>query len=121
MGLSLGSMIRLAPLANLKLEDLTIEHAAAVLEELGVKIPVTDELLRAGVSLLRGEDINSVADMIQSPDSVRKLVEFMGRGFGLVDSGSLEDSVVATQLQQQAPDVPVGLITGHAGWRMPGE
>jgi hypothetical protein len=106
---------------GLRVDELTVDHAVSVLSEFGVNVPVDDELLKAGMALLQGQNINTVADMIQKPDSVLKLVEFMGRGANLIKHTPDDFNVVAVQPQQLTIDSPVGLISANPGWRMPGE
>lgn len=73
---------KLAPFAHLldkQITDLTPSDIDGVLGALGVQVNVTDELRSAGLALLQGRDINSVADMIQSPESVQQLVAMFAR------------------------------------------
>ncbi|UNI73407.1 hypothetical protein ER16_Small3 [Pseudomonas phage ER16] len=48
-----------------------------------MKVNVTDELMAAGLALLRGQNINTVADMIQTPESIGQLLAFVQRGIGI--------------------------------------
>lgn len=73
---------KLMPFAHLldkQITDLTTEDIDGVLDALGVQVNVTEELRSAGLALLQGRDINSVADMIQSPESVQQLVAMFTR------------------------------------------
>lgn len=68
---------KLMPFAHLldkRITDLTTDDIDGVLGALGVQVNITEELRSAGLALLQGHDINSVADMIQSPESVQQLV-----------------------------------------------
>lgn len=71
---------KLMPFAHLldkQITDLTPADIDGVLGALGVQVNVTDELRAAGLALLQGRDIDSVADMIQSPESVQQLVAML--------------------------------------------
>lgn len=67
-------MLKLLPLLSKKLEDLTLDDLTLVRDFLKIDVPVTDELKNAGIALLKGNDIHSVADMIKSPDSIQQLM-----------------------------------------------
>lgn len=62
------------PLLSKSVDDLTIDDLAKVRDVLKLDVAVTPELRDAGIALLKGENIHSVADMIKSPDSVQKLM-----------------------------------------------
>lgn len=82
---------KLMPFAHLldkQITDLTPADIDGVLGVLGVQVNVTEELRSAGLALLQGRDINSVADMIQSPESVQQLVAML--------SGPVSDEGIAS-------------------------
>lgn len=72
--------LKLLPLAGKRLEDLTLAELNDVREVMGVEVHVTDELKSAGLALLKGQNLDTVADLIQSPDSVKQLVAFIRGG-----------------------------------------
>lgn len=74
-------LTKLGHLASLRSVDLTVEHLDEIASALEVSIPVTEELKRALVAFLGGQDIHSVCDLIQSPESVRDVIEFLRGGF----------------------------------------
>lgn len=116
-GLSLASMMKFAPLMGKRLEELTVKDVSAVLAELGSPVVVNEELLNAGLALLQGQDIHTVADIIKSPDSVMTLVNFMARGAGLASS-DVDDVIDGSVLINHNPTQT--LITATPGWRLPG-
>jgi hypothetical protein len=67
-------MFSLLPLLGKKVEDLSLDDLSKVAKVMKLDIDVTDELRDAGLALLKGENIEKVADLIQSPDSVQKLL-----------------------------------------------
>lgn len=133
---------RFAPLmylAGKRLEDLTMSDLQKVSNTMGLEVKITDELQQAALGLLQGKDIHTVADMIQSPDSVAQLINLL-RGHGVhgdlaaaeVDDMYRADSVMYALAEDDVvlQEVPVikevprqsRLITSPAtGWRLPGE
>lgn len=96
---------KLMPFAHLldkQITDLTTADIDGVLDALGVQVNVTEELRSAGLALLQGRDINSVADMIQSPESVQQLVAMFTRPASEEELASIEVS------NMYGPD-PVGI------------
>lgn len=86
--LNLGSLVqeypgllKLGHLASLRANQLTVEHLREIASALGTDVPMTEELQSAVISFLRGKDIDSVCDLIQSPESVRDVVAFFKGGF----------------------------------------
>lgn len=67
-------MFTLLPLLGKSVADLTLADLQKVVSVLKLNIDVTDELRSAGLALLKGENIDKVADLIQSPESVQKLL-----------------------------------------------
>lgn len=67
-------MLTLLPLLGKKISDLTLEDITRVRDFMKLDVVVTPELRDAGIALLQGMDIDSVADMIQSPESVQQLM-----------------------------------------------
>lgn len=67
---------KLAPLFGKKLSELSLDDLRVATDVFGVNVPVTEELKLAALSLLQGQSINSVADLVQSPESVQQLISF---------------------------------------------
>lgn len=134
-GLGLATMLKFAPLMGKRLEDLVVSEIVDVLSAFKVNVNVTDELMEAGLALLRGQDINTVADMVKSPDSIVQLLAFMQRGLGIApdefDSfhytspSLIEHDVVDTQVidvrrEELMIEPPrASLVTANPGWRLP--
>ena len=76
----LGGLAQLAALRNRRLESLTREELGGLAKAFGINVPVTEELRVAGLELLKGKSLDSVADMIQSPESVAQIVTFLTGG-----------------------------------------
>lgn len=72
--------LKLLPLASKRLEDLTLAELNDVREIMGVEVHVTDELKSAGLALLKGNNLDTVADLIQSPESIKQLIAFLRGG-----------------------------------------
>lgn len=87
---------KFAPLLSRQVESLSDEEVAEVAESFGVRVELTDELREAGLALLRGQDISTVADMIKKPESVGQLVSFLKGGVpGLAAPSEAEQQVAA--------------------------
>lgn len=71
---------KLAPLFGKKLIDLSLEDLQVAADTLNVRVSVTDEIKAAALALLQGQNIDSVADLVQSPESVQQLISFFKRG-----------------------------------------
>lgn len=67
-------MFSLVPLLGKSVADLTIDDLRKVAKTLNLNVELNDELRTAGLSLLKGEGIDKVADLIQKPESVQKLL-----------------------------------------------
>lgn len=88
----LGALAQLAALRNRRLESLTREELGGLAKAFGVNVPITEELRVAGLELLKGKSLDSVADMIQSPESVAQIVTFLTGGVkGLTDAQAEAD------------------------------
>lgn len=75
--MDLSALSKLAQFANVRVEDLTHEHLHAMADALGYRLEITDELLSAVVTCLRGESIHKAADLIRSPQSMAQLVAIL--------------------------------------------
>lgn len=71
---------KLAPLFGKKLTDLSLDDLQVAADAFDVKVAVTEELKTAALALLQGQKIDSVADLVQSPESVQQLISFFKRG-----------------------------------------
>lgn len=90
----MANLLQLASLGKLlprRLESLTLDELKGVSEVLGVKIHVTDELREAALALLEGKSLDTVADMIQSPESIQQLVLFLKGGITHVAEAEIEN------------------------------
>lgn len=73
-------LLALKPLLALKTGDLTVDHVDQIAKAFRTELPVTEEIRNAAVELLKGRNINEVADMIQQPESIHDLVLFFKEG-----------------------------------------
>lgn len=84
-----------APLAKLKdrrLESLSVAELKEITTMVGLdKLKVTDELKTAGLALLQGKSLDTVSDLINSPESVAQLVTFLKGGMKSIASTEMED------------------------------
>lgn len=71
---------KLAPLFGKKLSDLSLGDLQVAADTFDVNVPVTEELKTAALALLQGQNIDSVAELVQSPESVQQLISFFKRG-----------------------------------------
>lgn len=67
----------IGPLMGRKLSDLTIDDLGHLQSALGLNIRITPELQNAALALLQGKSIDTVADLVQSPESVKQLVSLV--------------------------------------------
>lgn len=119
----LGKFTNLMPLASKTLDELTVSDLSSVADAFGVKVNVTQELKEAGLALLKGKDIHSVADMIQSPESVLMIVDFLNRAI----SNEPDDVLIGEYVVET--DAPIliesrgggasPVLSANPGWRLP--
>jgi len=69
-------MFTLLPLLSKRLEELTPDDFSKIASVMKIDVELTDELKDAGFALLRGDSIDTVADLIQKPESIKKLLIF---------------------------------------------
>lgn len=135
--LSIAKFLPLLHLKDKRLEDVTEGELAQVAAILGIRIDINEELKKAGMALLRGENIHTVADMIQSPESIQKImlflqgktketVEIEGELAELYSGNSIDSSLEVTEqigfahAEPQLVVQPNGLIgSSRVGWRLP--
>lgn len=67
-------MLSLLPLLSRRLEDLTNADLSKIASVMKLNVVVTDELRDAGLSLLKGNGIDSVAELVQNPESIQQLL-----------------------------------------------
>lgn len=70
-------LMALAPYLTRKLDDLTVDDFAKIKDGLGVDIDLHPEIINAGVALMQGQNINTVADLIQSPAAIQSLLTML--------------------------------------------
>lgn len=63
-------------LLNKRLEDLSDHDIQAVLKQLNIDLAVTPELKNAALALLKGESIDTVADLAGSKEAIAKVISF---------------------------------------------
>jgi hypothetical protein len=89
-------LVGLSDMLKLRANQLDRSHFDRLAEAIGVEIPISDEVQNAILHLLRGKDINYVADLIQSPESVVEIVNFAKGGFrGLIEAKTVATSEFA--------------------------
>lgn len=71
----------LSDMLQLKSNQLDRSHLIRIADAFGATVPLNEGTQNAFVALLKGKDINDVADMIQSPESVQDVVAFFTGGF----------------------------------------
>lgn len=67
---------KIAPLLGKKLADLSVDDIKLATETFGVDVQVTEELKAAALGLLQGQQLDSVAELVQSPESLQQLISF---------------------------------------------
>lgn len=90
----MADLLKLAALAGLKnrrLESLSLDDLRNVSDALGFKVSVTDELKSAALALLKGKSMDTVADLIQQPESIQQLVLFLKGGVTAVADAEIEN------------------------------
>lgn len=90
----MANILQLASLSKLlprRLESLTLEEIKGISDAFGVKVSVTNELRDAALALLQGKSLDTVADMIQSPESIQQLVLFLKGGLTHVVDVEIEN------------------------------
>lgn len=83
----------LSDMLKLRANQLNRSHFDRIADALGMEVPFSEEVQNAFLHLLRGKDINYVADLIQSPEAVVELVTFATSGVkGLSKAKSADES-----------------------------
>lgn len=67
-------IMKLMPLKDRTVSELGIDDLRLIMEVLGVTAEVNDELLQAGVAILKGHGIDRAADIIKNPETVKQLM-----------------------------------------------
>lgn len=101
----IGGFTAIMPLMGKTLQELSLSDLSNVADVFGFEVRVTEELKEAALALLKGENINKVADMIQSPESVIMLVDFLRRAVSTGDDDY--DRVFG----RKTPDPEVPILT----------
>lgn len=89
--LDLLKFAKFAPLLNRKLDSLSTDEVREIGQAIGLKVTVTEELKDAALALLKGKSLDTVADMIQHPESIQQLVLFMKGGIQSVAEAEIEN------------------------------
>lgn len=63
-------------LLNKRLEELSDHDIQSILKQLNIDLAVTPELKDAALALLKGESIETVADLAGSKEAIAKVVSF---------------------------------------------
>lgn len=89
------ALLKLVPLFPKKLSDLTMEDFATIKSVLRLDhINLTDDLKSAGLALLQGKSIDTVADLVQSPEAVAQLMNFFRNPDSVRQQQQQQDSLV---------------------------
>lgn len=91
----LNKLLVLSKYKDRRIESLTAAELDELASLFGVQIKITDELKNAVLGLLKGQSLDTVSDMIQSPDSIAMLIDFVKRGIGIPS----EDNVVNPEVE----------------------
>lgn len=73
-------LLQLGYLKDKRASELSIDDIGALGNAFGVSLPLTEEVQTALVAWFRGHNIDSVCDILQSPDSVVQVVQFIKGG-----------------------------------------
>lgn len=84
----LAAMGKVLALKDRTLNSLSVTEVQGLANSFGLQIDLTDDLKRAGVALLQEQDIDTVADMIQKPESIQQLLGFLDGGSSQADEPS---------------------------------
>lgn len=94
-------LLGLADMAKLKTNQLTKEHLARIAAAFDSTVPLTEAAQDALIALLKGKDINDVADLVTSPEAVQDVVTFFRSGLsGLHALHNPESSEFAEDAEQ---------------------
>lgn len=72
-----SGLTKLAPLFGKQTRDLVVDDLKTILDVLNIRRPASPELLSAATALLQGRGIDTASDLIQSPEAVQELLEFL--------------------------------------------
>lgn len=81
--------MKLLPLGSKRFEELTLEDLQLVGTVLDLNVEVTPELKQAAFELLAGNNIHSVSELIQSPESIQQLITFFQGGISALSTPSV--------------------------------
>lgn len=71
------NLLKLAPLLSKSPDELTDGDLATLSAQFAPGIQLTDELKQAALALLKDSNIHKVSDLIQSPESIKQLVNLV--------------------------------------------
>lgn len=77
-GVPLTSLLPLAALKDVKVDDLTVEHVQSVVKAFGLETTVTDGTVSTVAAALKAADIDAVADLLRSPEQIEPVVKALG-------------------------------------------
>lgn len=100
-----GKLMALGQLTQLKdrtLQSLTREELEGLARTFGISVPITEELRTAGLALLKGESLDTVSDMIQSPESIQLITNFL--------RGGLESVSEFSEAQQEVDSMSISFF-----------
>jgi len=101
-------LLGLTDMKDLRANQLRSQDVQRIADAFNVTVPFTDELVGAFLELLKGREINSVADMIQDQQSVVDVVTFLTSGYrGLVE-------IKAAQAAETSAN-QIAIVNDHIG------
>jgi hypothetical protein len=85
-------MIKLLPLLGKTVEELDLNDLNNIIEVLNLNVTPNEELRLAALQILKGRDIDTVSDLIKSPEAIAELGNFIrGRQAQVpMDEGKLQ-------------------------------
>lgn len=85
-------LVNLAHLKDKRATDLTPADVVDIGNAFGVDLPLTAEVQEALLAWLKGANLDTVSDLIQSPESVVQLVSFIRGGLLAIGKPRLDTS-----------------------------
>lgn len=78
------ALLSMLPLMPRKLSSLTVTELAGIRDAMGFDFKVNVEIRDAAMAMLQGQSLDTVADLVKSPEAVAELVTFLQGGFKAV-------------------------------------
>lgn len=85
--MDLSALAKIAPFMNRPVSALSPSDIQTIASAFRIEIDPSNELHNAAVALLKGENVNVVSDLIQNPQSVKKLLELIQKPVAGPDLG----------------------------------